>query len=784
MKGAVRRRRPAAGAVPRARCARPARAGRGARRGAGPARVREAGQPRLQRGREQGEGGEELRRRRSTLAFAYDRKVVVEAGRRRARDRGLGAGQRRAARPRSRARSSPTASSTTTTRSTRRTARPSCASRRPLERRATRGGPARWACASSSAVDACGYARVDFLMDRKSGQRARERDQHHPRLHVHQHVPQALGGHRPRLRRAAGAAGASSASSGTRSGARCAPTTADDGRRRSCWPRCWPLRRRPRGRRSGRRATAPPLDLLYDGRTGRRPLAAPARAGRARIPTIPWPPTCRPWPCAGRSSSGRRSSRLDRELRAAGGRGAWRCADARLRRDPDDARARLARGAARGVRSRFHLFRAAPRATRRATAARMREDLLARRARAIPSDADALFGLGLYDYYADVLPRVAQGPALPRRASRAATARAAWPRSRRRAGARRSTATEAQVAALRDLRLLRGAPGPRAGRDRRAARGAIPGWPLWGLKLAEHLRDRLGAYAESAAVARAILAARRTPARLHGPWVPAPGAARARARRCSSTCGPAEARPALLPVAKDGVPGTAGSAAAGAPAARAQPRARRRPRGRARPLPGRPPAERDEDGAKRAQAALADAAARGAGRRRWQRLGEARRRARRATREDAATLRARSPRGLAGVAGGGAGRGRGATCARDARRGARASRRGRRAASARAALAARPGRGCCARGRHDLEGRPGGRRRTIQEGIASALPAAGAARSGRGRAARARSGRRPRARRPPRPRREADSISTAPGAGFPMSRAFQQRLPQPKPSTS
>jgi tetratricopeptide (TPR) repeat protein len=32
-----------------------------------------------------------------------------------------------------------------------------------------------------------------------------------------------------------------------------------------------------------------------------------------------------------------------------------------------------------------------------------------------------------------------------------------------------------------------------------------PGWPLWGLKLAEHLRDRLGAYAESAAVARRML---------------------------------------------------------------------------------------------------------------------------------------------------------------------------------------------------------------------------------------------------------------------------------------
>ena len=32
-----------------------------------------------------------------------------------------------------------------------------------------------------------------------------------------------------------------------------------------------------------------------------------------------------------------------------------------------------------------------------------------------------------------------------------------------------------------------------------------PGWPRWGLKLAEHLRDRLGLYAESALVSREVL---------------------------------------------------------------------------------------------------------------------------------------------------------------------------------------------------------------------------------------------------------------------------------------
>src|SRR4029079_10561678 len=35
-------------------------------------------------------------------------------------------------------------------------------------------------------------------------------------------------------------------------------------------------------------------------------------------------------------------------------------------------------------------------------------------------------------------------------------------------------------------------------------RRRYPGWPLWGLKLAEHLRDRLGLYAESAEAARAV----------------------------------------------------------------------------------------------------------------------------------------------------------------------------------------------------------------------------------------------------------------------------------------
>ena len=38
------------------------------------------------------------------------------------------------------------------------------------------------------AVDGAGMARVDFLMDGKTGKALRQRDQHHSRLHDHQHV--------------------------------------------------------------------------------------------------------------------------------------------------------------------------------------------------------------------------------------------------------------------------------------------------------------------------------------------------------------------------------------------------------------------------------------------------------------------------------------------------------------------------------------------------------------------------------------------------------------------
>jgi hypothetical protein len=175
----------------------------------------------------------------------------------------------------------------------------------------------------------------------------------------------------------------------------------------------------------------------------------------------------------------------------------------RLRADPDDARARFARGAASGVRSRYHLFRA-HRAEAARTAAQMREDLLAARARD-PEDADVQFGLGLYDYYVDVLPRFAR---LLRFLSRLPGGDRARGLRAIEEAARASTlhAVEARVQ-LYEIHAFYEDDPEAAAADMEELALRYPGWPLWGLKLAEHLRDRLGAYAESAEVARRLLGA-------------------------------------------------------------------------------------------------------------------------------------------------------------------------------------------------------------------------------------------------------------------------------------
>ncbi len=176
-------------------------------------------------------------------------------------------------------------------------------------------------------------------------------------------------------------------------------------------------------------------------------------------------------------------------------------ADARLEEDPEDLRARQARGAAHGVRSRLFLFRGQGLAAGRA-AARMRSDL--RQAlRLEPSAKDALFGLGLYDFYADVLPR---GLKLIR-------SLAGIPGGDREGGLRRIELakggtlfhdTEVLVQLAEIYAEYEQQP-DRALGELRQLRSRYPESPLWGLKLAALLRDT-GVYDESAAVARELIA--------------------------------------------------------------------------------------------------------------------------------------------------------------------------------------------------------------------------------------------------------------------------------------
>ena len=282
------------------------------------------------------------------------------------------------------------------------------------------------------------------------------------------------------------------------------------------------------------------LDLLYDGR---------ADAAQARLlelaqahPLDPVPLYLQALALAWIVEQQPESTARDRELEQAADR-AWSFADARLRADPEDARALFARGAARGVRSRHHLFRA-QRSEAARTAAQMREDLLAARARD-PEDADVLFGLGLYDYYADVLPRFAR---LLRFLSRLPGGDRARGLAAIEEAARSSMlhGVEARVQLYEIHAFYEGDPEAGAADIEELAR-RYPAWPLWRLKLAEHLRDRLGAYAESGAVARRLLEASPAARAQAGPGA----LALARLSLGESLLldlRPEEARPVLLPL--------------------------------------------------------------------------------------------------------------------------------------------------------------------------------------------------------------------------------------------
>jgi tetratricopeptide (TPR) repeat protein len=238
------------------------------------------------------------------------------------------------------------------------------------------------------------------------------------------------------------------------------------------------------------------------------------------------------------------SAALDREFVQRVGR-ALSVADERLKRDPADVRARLARGAAHGVRSRFHMARG-ERGNAARDAVRMREDLMQVRALS-PGHREALFGLGLYDYYADVLPRVAKVLRFLARMPGGDRARGLAMIEEARDGA---ALHEVEVKAqLYEIYAFYEERPDLALQEIRGLHRRYPGWPLWSLKLAEHLRDRLGDYRESAAVAAQTIA----PPRRSGPVA----VALARLSLGESLLldlRPVEARRAVLPV-KDGLPG-------------------------------------------------------------------------------------------------------------------------------------------------------------------------------------------------------------------------------------
>jgi hypothetical protein len=178
-------------------------------------------------------------------------------------------------------------------------------------------------------------------------------------------------------------------------------------------------------------------------------------------------------------------------------------ADAALARDAVDGRALLARGAAHGAKSRLHLFRWEKGPASR-EAVRMREALVA--ARADGEDAvDLDFGLGLYDYYADTLPRLFKLVAFVLRIPGGDRERGILSIARVARGGSLFHDDEARVQ-MYDIHSYFERRPDRALHWIREMRRLHPGWPLWGLKLAQLLGRPMGLWAESAAVAREIIA--------------------------------------------------------------------------------------------------------------------------------------------------------------------------------------------------------------------------------------------------------------------------------------
>jgi tetratricopeptide repeat protein len=242
------------------------------------------------------------------------------------------------------------------------------------------------------------------------------------------------------------------------------------------------------------------LDLLYDGRPeeARRGLAAVRRQAPQDSVGAYLEALVEIWRLEQRAPS----AAADRAFLERADE-ALRLADATLAVDPADPRALLARGATQGVKSRFHLFRGQRTDAARA-AARMREDLVRLR-ELVPGSADAAFGVGLYDYYADVLSRFAK--VLRFLAGLPGGDRVRGLALVESAGEGSLFHDDEVQAQLYEIYAFYEDRPDRALSEARGMRRRHPGWPLWGLRLAEHLRDRMGLYAESARVARELLEA-------------------------------------------------------------------------------------------------------------------------------------------------------------------------------------------------------------------------------------------------------------------------------------
>jgi tetratricopeptide (TPR) repeat protein len=176
-------------------------------------------------------------------------------------------------------------------------------------------------------------------------------------------------------------------------------------------------------------------------------------------------------------------------------------AQARLAKDSQDARALLAMGAAHGVKSRLALFRG-DHGKAASEAVAMRSALLKARA-ADPESKDVLFGLGLYDYFVDVLPRLAKVlrflSGMP--GGNRARGLASIEEARKSAVFHRSEAL-AQLSQIHAV--YERAPDAALG-ELRELRIRYPGSPLWGLRLAALEGESLGLYKEAERVNEEIL---------------------------------------------------------------------------------------------------------------------------------------------------------------------------------------------------------------------------------------------------------------------------------------